>query len=109
MRVALVRRESDILSIHRLVQEALLCTLTQLEKQEAFDCAVDMIYTVFPKKISGQTLQPQHTQCQLYIQHSLKLATIYADSQTKTEKLVASMDFTDMLRNCAWLVLHAAN
>jgi hypothetical protein len=100
----LIKRDGRLLSMHRVVQEAMSYQHASLWK--AFDAAVQIMYEAFPKQIDGDPLHNVWPHCELHIQHGLHLAHKYADFVSKglgaRATFKAPENFTALLGNCAW-------
>jgi hypothetical protein len=95
----LIRRDRHVLSIHRVVQEAVSYHDVE-DLQESFDVASRLVYEQFPKQIMGESLNKQWNVCQEYIPHGVYLSKKYSDYAPG--KLKAHEFFVKLLSNCAW-------
>ena len=95
----LIRKDRHVLSIHRVVQEAISYHDVD-DLQESFDIASRLVFEQFPKKEMGQTLFKTWNVCQQYIPHGVYLSKKYSDYTPG--KLKASEFFVRLLSNCAW-------
>ena len=97
----LVRREKNVLSVHRVVQEAFYHVFV-VERQDAYNAAVKLIYEAFPKQINGRPLFPVWERCENYIQDGLFLAYKWRDFKKLGTKIAAPEGFSELLKNVAW-------
>lgn len=96
----LIRKDRHVLSIHRVVQEAVnYHDLDDL--QESFDIASRLVYEQFPKQDTSESLYKQWSVCQEYIPHGVYLSKKYSD-YAPSGKLKAHDFFLKLLSNCAW-------
>jgi hypothetical protein len=96
----LIRRDRHVLSIHRVVQEAVSYHDVE-DLQESFDVASRLVYEQFPKQIMGESLYKQWNVCQEYIPHGVYLSKKYSD-YVPSGKLKVHEYFVNLLSNCAW-------
>lgn len=101
---ALINREGEVISLHRLIQAAFFFSLEDAERQNVFESAVKLINSVFPKQVNSRPLLDRWHDCQKYIEHVLALAKIfqkYKDGRTPIRTLP---ELGELLKNCVWLV-----
>jgi hypothetical protein len=96
----LIRRDRNVLSIHRVVQEAVNYHDVE-DLQESFDVASRLVYEQFPKQLTSESLYKQWNVCQEYIPHGVYLSKKYSD-YALSGKLKAHEYFVRLLSNCAW-------
>ena len=96
----LIRRDRNVLSIHRVVQEAVSYHDVE-DLQKSFDVASRLVYEQFPKQVMGESLYKQWNVCQEYIPHGVYLSKKYSD-YVPSGKLKAHEYFVRLLSNCAW-------
>jgi hypothetical protein len=96
----LIRRDRNVLSIHRVVQEAVNYHDVE-DLQESFDVASRLVYEQFPRQITSESLYKQWNVCQEYIPHGVYLSKKYSD-YVPSGKLKAHEYFVKLLSNCAW-------
>ena len=90
---------SQNLSLHRLVQSEALFRMLESERQDAFEGAVKLLLDKFPKR-ELSTGQRREEGDQL-LPHISSLARNWKDSQTKQEPLKPTVDFCNLLADCA--------
>ena len=96
----LIKQDGRILSIHRVVQEAVnYHDLDDL--QESFDIASRLVYEQFPKQRMSGSLFKEWNVCQEYIPHGAYLSKKFSD-YAASGSLRASDPFVKLLSNCAW-------
>jgi hypothetical protein len=96
----LIKQDGRILSIHRVVQEAVnYHDLDDL--QESFDIASRLVYEQFPKQRMSGSLFKEWNVCQEYIPHGVYLSKKFSD-YAASGSLKASDAFVKLLSNCAW-------
>lgn len=96
----LIRRDRHVVSIHRVVQEAVnYHDLDDL--QESFDIASRLVYEQFPKQSTKGSHYESWNVCQEYIPHGVYLSKKYSD-YAPSGKLKAHDYFLQLLSNCAW-------
>lgn len=96
----LIRKDRHILSIHRVVQEAVSYHDVD-DLQESFDIASRLVYEQFPKQVMNESLYKEWKVCQEYIPHGVYLSKKYSD-YARSCKLKAHEYFVNLLSNCAW-------
>jgi hypothetical protein len=96
----LIRKDRNVLSIHRVVQEAVNYHDVE-DLQESFDVASRLVYEQFPRQITSESLYKQWNVCQEYIPHGVYLSKKYSD-YALSGKLKAHEYFVRLLSNCAW-------
>ena len=96
----LIRKDRHILSIHRVVQEAVNYHDVD-DLQESFDIASRLVYEQFPKQVMSESLYKEFNVCQEYIPHGVFLSKKYSD-YARFGKLKAHDYFVTLLSNCAW-------
>lgn len=96
----LIRKDRHILSIHRVVQEAVSYHNVD-DLQESFDIASRLVYEQFPKQVMSESLYKEWNVCQEYIPHGVHLSKKYSD-YARSGKLKAHEFFVRLLSNCAW-------
>jgi hypothetical protein len=99
----LIKQDGRVLSIHRVVQEAL--NYMSLEDiQDYFNAVVQLVFEAFPRQMGGEPLLDQWSKCEDYIQHGIHLADKYVEilSLNAEEPLKPSEEFTFLLGSCAW-------
>lgn len=95
-------KDFGAVSIHRLVQSALLKFLDQESIQTMFNLAVCLVHRAFPKQIEGRPLHLQWDDCRVFIQHGTWLAGAYAESLSLGQTLHPPPEFSELLSNCIW-------
>jgi hypothetical protein len=96
----LIRKDRHVLSIHRVVQEAVNYHDVD-DLQESFDIASRLVYEQFPKQVISESLYKEWNVCQEYIPHGVYLSKKYSD-YALSGKLKAHDSFVKLLSNCAW-------
>ena len=96
----LIRKDRHILSIHRVVQEAVSYHDVD-DLQESFDIASRLVYEQFPKQVMSESLYKEWNVCQEYIPHGVYLSKKYSD-YAPSGKLKSHDYFVKLLSNCAW-------
>jgi hypothetical protein len=99
---ALIGRDGSSLSIHRLIQEALIHNQEQARVQEMFDAATFLANHAFPEQINGRPMHEYWKDCSLFIQHGIALAEAFNTYRVAPIKLQASPELGELLKNCAW-------
>jgi hypothetical protein len=96
----LIRRDRNVLSIHRVVQEAVNYHDVE-DLQKSFDVASRLVYEQFPKQVMSESLYKEWNVCQEYIPHGVYLSKKYSD-YVPSGKLKAHEFFVRLLSNCGW-------
>ena len=96
----LIRKDRQVLSIHRVVQEAVSYHDVD-DLQKSFDIASRLVYEQFPKQVMSESLYKEWNVCQEYIPHGVYLSKKYSD-YAPSGKLKAHEFFVRLLSNCAW-------
>jgi hypothetical protein len=96
----LIRKDRHVLSIHRVVQEAVSYHDVD-DLQESFDIASRLVYEQFPMQIMSESLYKEWNVCQECIPHGVYLSKKYSD-YAPSGKLKAHDYFVKLLSNCAW-------
>jgi hypothetical protein len=96
----LIRKDRYVLSIHRVVQEAVNYHDVD-DLQESFDIASRLVYEQFPKPVMSESLYKEWNVCQEYVPHGVYLSKKYSD-YAPSGKLKTHEFFVKLLSNCAW-------
>ena len=99
---ALINREGDVISLHRLIQMAFLFSLENAERQKVFEATVKLVNSAFPKQINARPLLDRWHDCQKYIQHALTLAKYFRDHQNSQFPIQTLPELGELLKNCVW-------
>lgn len=95
-----IKRNSEhkSFSIHRMVSAMIRQRMADQTRPQSFDKAVSLLFNKFPQQNMGMPLHAEHRTCDLYLQHVLKIASHYRNSeqQHSSEQLVA------LLHNATW-------
>ncbi|KUJ15903.1 uncharacterized protein LY89DRAFT_719586 [Mollisia scopiformis] len=91
------------ISIHRLVQEALIYSRSTQERQTIFDAAIRVVSMAFPKQINGETLEGETETCSRLIPHVMSLASRYIEFESHaTSPLEPTNELGSLLKSCIW-------
>ena len=101
---ALINREGDVISLHRLIKAAFFFSLEAAERQNVFESAVKLINSVFPKQVNSRPLLDRWNDCQKYIEHVLALAEIFQKYQNGRNRIQTLPELGELLKNCVWSV-----
>jgi hypothetical protein len=101
---ALIKRNDDELSIHRLIQQAFLYTGSEAVRQGYFDAAVRIVEFAFPHQINGIWLHDRWEECRVLIKHGMSLANHFSQAKAMHMPLASSPEFGELLKNCCWFV-----
>jgi len=103
LKKSLIKREGRILTVHRVVQEAMNYHSLQ-DLQASLDSAVALVYEAFPKQVHGFPLHKYWGMCQAYIPHGAHLSARFYDytHPPTITPLTGSPQLVDLLANCAW-------
>jgi tetratricopeptide (TPR) repeat protein len=105
-KAALIRRTGNVISIHRLLQQSLYCSLSQEEAQQAFDGAVKLINRAFPKSVNSRPLLDRWPACEVAIQHAMTLAKKFHQAANKKKhRLRTSPELQELMKNSVWYSL----
>jgi hypothetical protein len=97
------RAETSKVSLHRLVQEALIYNREfESERQEIFDATIKVIYKAFPAQINGETLAGEIQTCTRLIPHIMSLSGRYQEFRPTKSPLIPSLEFGLLLKSCIW-------
>ncbi|KAJ5729079.1 Tetratricopeptide-like helical [Penicillium malachiteum] len=109
LNMSLINREPDtqLLSVHRLIQFEFRDYIGADGRQKAFTTAAEQLYSKFPKQINGVSLRNENEECKKYAQHVLSLCAHWQFYQFPLEKPGNFDSFTRLLTNCAWFLLEA--
>ena len=99
---ALIKREGDVISLHRLIQKAFVFSLEDSEKQRVFEATVKLVNSAFPKQINARPLLDRWHECQKYIQHALTLAEIFRKHNSSRVPIQTLPELGELLKNCVW-------
>ena len=112
MRVALIKRASGSVSVHRLIQNSFLQMnfYDKFEKvQGFFDTACQLLNYRYPKSDTGYSHMGKWEACARYLPHVTSMAHLYEKHTRLKAKLTASTEFMRMVRNCAWFQYECSN
>ena len=98
---SLVKREGQILIVHRVVQEAFLYVSWE-KRQDAFRAGACLMFEAFPRQINGRSLHPEWERCERYIQGGLFLAYRFKEFVKVGYGVNAPDEFRKYLMSCAW-------
>jgi tetratricopeptide (TPR) repeat protein len=109
LRAALIDRspETESLSIHRLIQKAVIRQLSKQEREKYFGYALALLRTIFPTSWRHgpggdySYVYSAWETCEKCLPHVAFLASQYQAFKLQTRDL---NDFTDLLTRCAWWV-----
>lgn len=96
--------EKCMVSVHRLVQDAVLRKLgmDEMRANEAFATAVSLLRKVFPiQGLARDHMTESWTECEDYLSHVLSIHERYVELSGR-QSIGASMDFAELLYSCAW-------
>ncbi|KAH6848068.1 P-loop containing nucleoside triphosphate hydrolase protein [Chaetomium sp. MPI-CAGE-AT-0009] len=106
---ALVDRNSDHFTIHRLVQDAFRYWCGKDEAYEHFTAAVHIVHQFFPRQVNGRAMHESWDKCRDLIQHGQVLAARFEELQTRFPELEAPAQLTELLRSCGWYLFEMAD
>jgi tetratricopeptide (TPR) repeat protein len=103
---ALVKHDTDSqkVSLHRLVQAEYKFRMSTEDRQEGFDGAVKLVLDKFPPRGDLVIMDSLWEEGAKYLEHISALARDWKDSQGKPEALKPTVDFCNLMANCAWFV-----
>ncbi|KAL8896345.1 MAG: hypothetical protein Q9207_007750 [Kuettlingeria erythrocarpa] len=103
---ALVRHDtsSQRFSLHRLVQAECLFRISTVERQEGFDGAVKLLLDKFPSRGNLVIMDSLWEDGAKYLQQIAAVATNWKESQDKPAPLEPTVDFCNLMADCAWFV-----
>ena len=99
---ALIKREGDVISLHRLIQKAFLFSLEDIERQRVFEATVKLVNSAFPKQINARPLLDRWPECQKYVQHALTLAETFHKNKSSRVPIQTLPELGELLKNCVW-------
>lgn len=99
---SLIQREGDTASIHRIAQLQSGNTMSQEGQLAAFKTAAFLLLEAFPKQANGLSLRSKWSQCTMYIQHILRLVSLYEELKYSPRYPEQFLDFARCLSNAAW-------
>jgi hypothetical protein len=95
--------ETMKVSVHRLVQDALIYSRAGNQRQAIFDAAIKVIYKAFPAQMNGESLGHETQTCTRLIPHIVSLSARYQDFEHDNESpLIPSEEFGLLLKSCIW-------
>ncbi|KAL8690231.1 MAG: hypothetical protein Q9224_004454, partial [Gallowayella concinna] len=103
---ALVRHDtiSQCFSLHRLVQAECLFRVSTADRQEGFDGAVKLLRDKFPSRGSLVIMDSLWEDGAKYLQQIASVAENWRDSQDKPAPLKPTVEFCNLMADCAWFV-----
>ncbi|KAH8822072.1 hypothetical protein F5884DRAFT_110691 [Xylogone sp. PMI_703] len=102
--------DSTKVSLHRLVQEAVIYSREPEERQAIFDAAIRVMYEAFPRQESGMTIESQADTCSRLMPHILSLVRRHQELGRGTPNpLLPSEEFIRLLRHCIWYLYESGN
>ncbi len=107
--VALVDRNSDRFSIHRLVQDAFRYWCDKDEACEHFTAAVHIVHQFFPRQVNGRPMHDSWDKCRDLIQHGQVLAERFEELQGRFPGMGAPAELTELLKSCGWYLFEMAD
>ncbi|KAG4437548.1 hypothetical protein IFR05_006982 [Cadophora sp. M221] len=96
----LVKYHNEILSIHRVVQEAVNFQSVE-DLQESFNAAANLVADQFPKRFIIGTMYQDWSTCKQYISHVASLSKRFSE-YSKSKALKGSIEFVELLANSSW-------
>jgi predicted ATPase len=101
--MALVKRSGGRLFIHRLLQDVVYFNLSNEERQQAFDTAVQLVNRLFPKATKTKFLFAEWKECATNIRHVEHLSERYmAASRHQDMRLQPNQWLRELIKNGAW-------
>ena len=104
---ALINREGDVISLHRLIQKEFLFSLKEVERQKVVEATVKLVNSAFPKQINARPLLDRWHECQKYMQHALTLAKFFHEHKNSRPPIQTLPELGELLKNCVWSVFPA--
>lgn len=101
--LALIKRERDTqsITIHRMVQAQLKQFLSQEDRQRSFNNAVMLLCNVFPDEDASRgQLYDRWNLCNRYFQHVLNLKDCFVEEYKASKKFKVSWEFCKLLSSC---------
>lgn len=105
MRVALIKRKGNAISLHRLVQTAFIFSNFGLNSggmQKAFDFCASLVSNKFPKFGGPKSLHGLWKECSKWFHHADAMVQLYKRMKGTKNNIVSSPDFDELLKNAAW-------
>lgn len=105
VKVALIKRDGNNLSLHRLVQVAYDYSdhgHAVVGRQKSFDAAATLLNARFPKMGGPNSLYGRWKECSEWLPHVQCLAGVYSKQAKSKPLLTSSPDLDELLKNCAW-------
>ncbi|KAF2229279.1 hypothetical protein EV356DRAFT_580965 [Viridothelium virens] len=105
MKNALIKRNGDRISLHRLVQKAFRHSPSGLSSprfQSAFEATVLLVRDRFPSTLRGQSLVDHGQDASLYLPHILALSKVWQSSQETKQPLQSCEAFVELLHDSSW-------
>jgi len=96
--------DSQKVSLHRLVQAEFKFRMSTADRQEGFDGAVKLLLDKFPHRGSLVIMDSLWEEGARYLEQIAAVARNWRDSQGKPEALKPSVDFCNLMADCAWFV-----
>ncbi|PVH73594.1 hypothetical protein DL98DRAFT_594860 [Cadophora sp. DSE1049] len=96
----LIRYNNRVLSIHRVVQEAVNFQSVE-DLQESFDAATKLVSDRFPKRLIIGTMYQEWSRCKQYTSHVASLSKRLSE-YSKSLALKRSTQFVELLAHFSW-------
>ncbi len=97
-------QESQQFSVHRLVQEECKFRMSLVDSQEGFGGAVKLLLDKFPSRGKLVIMDSLWEEGAKYLEQIAAVARNWRDSQNKPEALDPTIDFCNLMADCAWFV-----
>ncbi|KAI9772628.1 MAG: hypothetical protein M1840_000222 [Geoglossum simile] len=100
---------TDVIHLHRLVQEEYRNWIKPAERYDAFVAATRLLYQAFPKQAYGLPLRNEWDICKKYISHAAMLCTHQRKYKFKPVKKGDFEQFTRLLATCCWYLVETGS
>ncbi|KAK3367393.1 P-loop containing nucleoside triphosphate hydrolase protein [Lasiosphaeria ovina] len=107
--IALIDRNSDPFSIHRLVQDAFRHWCDEKELSQHFASAVHLVHQFFPRQVNGRPMHDCWNRCRELIQHGQILADRFEEMRKRWPDIEAPPSLVELLKSCAWYLFEMAD
>ncbi|ETI19374.1 hypothetical protein G647_09206 [Cladophialophora carrionii CBS 160.54] len=101
--------DTDMLRVHRLVQEQFRDWLGADQRYTNFLHACRLLYEAFPKQAHGLPLRNEWPVCKQYVEHVMSVCTNYCRYKFKVVRTGDFEFLTKLLASCAWYLMESGS
>jgi hypothetical protein len=103
LEASLIQQDDRNFVVHRVIQEATIGIYDDIEAlQASFDATTQLLVEAFPIPVHGRPLHNEWPRCQTYVQHVVRLATLFKKFRKGQDSFNPSLDFVRVVANCGW-------